>query len=279
MQKDPDNFLSMQISTGETPFTSIINLISKIVSDLRESEDYILHKTWVELIISLLENLHTKIDDSISSIMELLITEIQRSEDKLIKFTLTQALSSWFVYNPTLSFKIAEENGWTQGIFELWITELPNAKFEIEIKRLILGLVSIISCPSSQIPEMLIQEMSRIYKDLAILCQKSLIFRQSNNKNNKQKQEEEEIKAYNLLDDWSDEEDLDDDEDYDPDDEYRKDDLEFYKSSIQDVDEIFEVKKALSSLDAQTYNNYFKDVTADDQHLMSESINNPHVIG
>ena len=267
MQKDPDNFISLKLPSGETPFSWSIILISKIISDWRESEDFLLHRTAIDLIISLLENLHGKIDDSITSIMELLINEAQRWENKSEKLLIVQALSTWFIYNSSLVFKIAEENKWTQGIFELLFAALPNVTKAIEVKRLTLGLDSIIACDVSHIPEIIVQEMPRIFKELTLLCQKSLYLRQNNN--NKQKQEEVELKAFNLLDDWSDEEDPDD-EDYNPEDEYRSEEEEFYKSKIIDIEEISEAQKVLNSLDSKTYDTYFISIPKEEQTLLSE---------
>ena len=52
MQKDPETFLSAAMESGETPFVSTVSLISKIISDSQETEDYLLHKTGTDLIIT-----------------------------------------------------------------------------------------------------------------------------------------------------------------------------------------------------------------------------------
>ena len=76
-----------------------------------------LHKTGTDLIISLLENLHGRIDDSIHNILELLVTEVQKYSDRWVRHIIIQAISMCFAYNAALTFQIIEEMNWTQGIF------------------------------------------------------------------------------------------------------------------------------------------------------------------
>ena len=117
MQKDPDSFLNAQMESSETHFASTVSLISKIISDSHQTKDYLLQKIETDLIISLLENLHWRIYDSIHNILELLVTEVQKYSDKWVRHIIIQAISMCFAYNAALAFQIIEEINWTQGIF------------------------------------------------------------------------------------------------------------------------------------------------------------------
>lgn len=273
MQKDPDTFIQVEMQSGETPFAAVVSLIQKAISDSHESEDFLLHKTGTDLIIGLLENLHGRIDTSISNIMELLVTEIQKVEDRCVKLLIIQAISMCFAYNPALTFQIIEEKQWTQGVFQILFDALPSAKYDFEIQRLTLGLIAIISCRDYQLPDIVTQAMPQIFKELLLLCQKSIYTREQKNKPKDQKQEELCEKAYNILDDWSDDDDYEDEE-YDPD-ESKNDSEELYKSYTQEIDEVLEVKKTLENLDMQIFNLYFSKVTREDQAALQECLSSP----
>ena len=276
MQKDPDTFLNAQMESGETPFASTVSLISKIISDSHQTEDYLLHKTGTDLIISLLENLHGRIDDSIHNILELLVTEVQKYSDRWVRHLIIQAISMCFAYNAALTFQIIEEMNWTQGIFELWFDALPNAKYDFEIKRLTLGLLAIIKWRDFQLPEIVVSGMPSIFKELVTLWEKSLYTREQKYKSAEEKWQEAYEKAYNILDDWSDEDEYDDDDEYDPE-ESKEESLELYKSFTQEVDEIYEVKKTLEGLESNTFDAYFKLVSNDDQNSLQRLFNNLYV--
>lgn len=91
MQKDPEIFTGTEMQNGETPFAAVVGLISNSISQTHESDVYL--NTNHYLIIGLLENLHGKIDSSIGSIIELLVGEIDKNEERSARILIVQALS------------------------------------------------------------------------------------------------------------------------------------------------------------------------------------------
>jgi len=145
MQKDSGTFMGTKMESGITPFDATVGLTSKCISNSHESADYLLHKTGTDLVVGLLENLFDKIDDFLCNIIELLVEELQKCDERTSKLLIMQAISMCFTYNPAMTFTIIEDKGWTQGIFETWFDSLSSVKYDFEIKRIVLGLTSIIS--------------------------------------------------------------------------------------------------------------------------------------
>jgi len=276
MQKDPETFVEVDMQNGVTPFTAVVALISKTISLSHEAEDVLLQKTGSELVIGLLENLHGRINNSIPAIIELLVNEIQDSEDRCAKLLIIQALNMCFAYNTPLTFQILEEKQWTQGVFSVLFDWLPNVKYDFETQRMIIGLLKIVSCTECQLPDMVIQAMPQIFKEIVVLCQKSIYTREQKAKSPEEKDIDLKEKAYNILDDWSDEDEYDDDEEYDPDEE-KENSEELYKSFTQDIDEVLEVKKVLETLDSNMYEAYFGKVSREDQVALQDCVTSPLV--
>jgi importin-7 len=274
MQKDPDTFIGQKMQNGETPFEAVVKLINKTITDSHISNDFLLHKTGSELVIGLLENLHGRIDDSLPFIIELLVQEINEKNDRCTKLLIIQALAMCFAYNTELTFRALEEKNWTQGVFHILFEALPDAKYDFEIQRLILGILEIISCTTYQLPDIVVQAMPEIFKELVVLCQKSIYTKEQKSKSGEDKDQELREKAYNILDDWSDEDEYDDDDEYDPD-EARDDNEELYKSFTQEVNEVQRVKEVFASLDPGLYSAYFEKVSREDQNALQDCVSSP----
>ena len=267
MQKDQETFLNVKMESGMTPFDAIVNLTSKCIQDSHDCSDDLLHKTGAELIVSLLENLYGKIDGYIGHIIELLVGELQNTSETTSQLLLIQAISMWFTYNPALTFSIIEEKQWTQSIFEIWFDALPKARWDFEIKRMILGLTSIISCTDYQIPDIVCQGMPQIFIQLTSLIKKTLYLKSEKEKNEDTKTQELYEKSLNILDDWSDDED---DEDYTPEDDDSGDEAELYKSLTQEIDEVEKIKQTLNELDNGIFEAYFGSVSPSDKQELQQ---------
>lgn len=118
--------------------------------------------------------------------------------------------------------------------------------------------------------------MPQIFKELLLLCQKSLYLREQKSKSPEEKQEILCEKAYNILDDWSEDDDYDEDDEYDPDENNDEDEV-LYKSFTQDIDELSQVKTVLQSLDSNLYEAYFGKISREDQSALQECLNSPLV--
>lgn len=84
-----------------------------------------------------------------------------------------------------------EKHGYTDGFFQMWFDWIGDAKFDFEIKWMLIAISNIITCPKNQIPNLLIQGMPDILEHCKILCQKALASRE--NWNGVVKLEESEI--------------------------------------------------------------------------------------
>lgn len=275
MQKDPETFISIKMSTGSTPYDAVVGIITNILTLSHDgAEDPILNKTGTELVIGLLENLHGKIDDSIHHIIELLVNEIGDSEDTCAKKMIVQGLLMCFAYNAPLAFKFLEEKDWTQGVFQVIFEMLPDIKYDFEIKRITLGLLSVISCKDNEIPQLVLEAMPNIFQQIVLLCQKSIYSREQKAKSPEEKKKEEYEKSYNILDDWSDEDEYDEDEDYDPEDS-KTESEDLYKSFTESIDEVLETKRVIEGLDSQIYELYFGKVPRDELNSLQNCFSNP----
>lgn len=98
---------------------------------------------------------------------------------------------------------------YTSGFFELWFTRINQAKYDFEIKWMIIGISHIISLPSNFLPDFCKQGLPDIIEQLVILCKKAFELRDSKDGTihwhgkTIEEQEGREV-VYNLEDDWSD---------------------------------------------------------------------------
>ena len=56
-----------------------------------------------------------------------------------------------FIYDPIISMNILESLELTQHLFELWISLIPKMTFEVELKRSLMGLVSVLLIPPEKL--------------------------------------------------------------------------------------------------------------------------------
>lgn len=56
----------------------------------------------------------------------------------------------------------------------MWFDRIGDAKFDFEIKRMLIAISNIITCPRDQIPNLLVSGMADILEHCKILCQKAL---------------------------------------------------------------------------------------------------------
>jgi len=73
-----------------------------------------------------------------------------------------------------MTFSIMEKHGFTDGFFSMWFDRISDAKFDFEIKRMLIAISNIITVPRDQIPSFLVNGMGDILEHCKILCQKAL---------------------------------------------------------------------------------------------------------
>ena len=83
------------------------------------------------------------------------------------------------MYNAELAFQIMDRLNFTNGFFELWFSRICQAKYDIEVKRMIIGISHIISLPSNLLPNFCKEGLPDIIEQLVLLCKKSFELRDS----------------------------------------------------------------------------------------------------
>ncbi len=69
------------------------------------------------------------------------------------KFIHIQTISCLFIYDARLAFEVMNKHNYTSGFFEIWFDRIGQARYDIEIKRMIVGIANIISCPFDSVPD------------------------------------------------------------------------------------------------------------------------------
>lgn len=146
------------------------------------------------------------------------------------------------MYNAKLAFEIMDRNNFTTGFFELWFDRINQAKYDFEIKWMIIGISHIVSLPSNALPDFCKNGLPDIIEQLLNLCKKAFELWDSKDgtvhRHGKTSQVQEgKNVVYNLDDDWSDYDS--EGEGYDPDtDEEVQEQRDLYVSPVMEINEI-----------------------------------------
>ena len=111
------------------------------------------------------------------------------------------------MYNADLALQIMNKMNFTSGFFELWFDRVLQAKYDIEVKRMIIGISHIVSLPSDVMPSFCKEGLPDITEQLVILCKKSFELRDSKDgaiHRPGRVGNDETLKEYDLEADWSD---------------------------------------------------------------------------
>ena len=78
-----------------------------------------------------------------------------------------------FYYDTLQTFHILEEKNYLVDVFSIWFEKLQTAKFEFDIKRMILGIANIIS-KIEEAPQMIRDGINDIMAQMVLLSKKSV---------------------------------------------------------------------------------------------------------
>ena len=103
----------------------------------------------MKVLIAMLENLTSKIDDVMDSIITLCLSELQFLDDKKkvpksYQSMIIQTISMSFHYNPLLTFQLLEGKQMTVYVFQKWLALMSEFKHDFELRRIIFGFSSIL---------------------------------------------------------------------------------------------------------------------------------------
>lgn len=195
------------------------------------------------------------IEGSLHNIIEYMVKELSVAETPDYKCMLVQGLSMCLWYNTAQTLQSLEQLGCTQNLFALIfnLVETNTVKQDFEIKRLVLGLSSVIQRDPTEIPQSVQALLQNVMKVLVYLCQRSIIVRSKNNEKAEQC-EEDPIEAGAVYEDEcdnelaliSDDEDDEDDEDYDCNEDIDRD---LYDSKLDQMDEVLFCRDVIMSME------------------------------
>ena len=127
----------------------------------------------MKIIIALIENLSSRLDDALPYLLNLCIQEMLSLKPKVAKnyqsMTL-QAVCMCLWYNSALTFNILEQNGWTFPVFHRLLILIPSLTHDFEVRRFIFGLTSVVNTDPQNLPELVRDRLPDMVQWIAKLC-------------------------------------------------------------------------------------------------------------
>jgi hypothetical protein len=105
------------------------------------------------LLYSLFHNCFGKIDEVVPPIVHLICAKM--SSEQSTESTLRNifgVIASAFHYNPVITIGTMEKLGCTEAVFKLWMSDLTRFKSLLDKKMFVLGVMSLLKIPSSNLP-------------------------------------------------------------------------------------------------------------------------------
>jgi hypothetical protein len=144
-------------------------MIQKVLYIARQSADKDNAITSFKIIIAFIENLYGKIDHILPFIVDTCVNEMNSlhpKQSKKVQSVILQTLCLCFWYNTSLVFQICEPNTlvnyhqeqqpWIFFIFQRLLQLIPSMYYDFEMRRVLLGLTSIVGLsPSNNLPELI----------------------------------------------------------------------------------------------------------------------------
>jgi len=129
------------------------------------------------LLICMLENLKEdqSLDNYLEPILQVTVDQMQLANVEITKFTHIQAFAMCFFYDTPKTLSVLESRGWTGDIFSHWFSKILDAKYDFEVKRMIIGIANIVACQES--PSMISDNLTDILENVAELCKKSIVLK------------------------------------------------------------------------------------------------------
>ena len=136
--------------------------------------------------MAFLENLYGKIDHILPFLIDTCVNELNSlhpKQSKKLQSVILQTLCLCFWYNAPLTFQIcdpntlvtcnSEQQPWVFFIFHRLLQSIPSMYCDFEMRRVLLGLTSIVSqAPSQNLPDLIFQRLPSILNCISNLSSK-----------------------------------------------------------------------------------------------------------
>jgi importin-7 len=174
--KAPDQFLAGTANFGEGPIPFmdlIVSIAAKTVTNDRAAESEC--RFALSLFMSVLHNCPGKIDAYLPLINDVTLGKLGQQinvESSLTRTSIYQVIASALYYNPVLELAELEKRGVTVQVLSKWLQDIDKVDRWLPRKLSILGLASILTIPSTQLPLTVVSAIPQIIERAVLLSLK-----------------------------------------------------------------------------------------------------------
>ena len=152
MVKAPEVFKTQQFNNQGTPLDMLLNYIAKCFSDGDALEDENLTMTGISLIMACLEHLGQGMGQIIHQINGFYLQAMQNGQSRHLKNMLVQGVMMNLWYEQSTTIQSLKEHGAFEKVLGYIFENLTEMDRDFEVKRLVLGLSSLICDPNISEP-------------------------------------------------------------------------------------------------------------------------------
>jgi hypothetical protein len=135
-----------------------------------------------------LETYKEKLDYILKDIIVFTLGEMKSVQQGLYKMLLLQTIALCYVYNPKLTNSIIEGMNLTQQLFEMWISQINNLRYDFEYRRTVMAFSSILLINRNELNPVISDNLSFMMIRIIELFNKLTVIRENKSK------EKEEVK-------------------------------------------------------------------------------------
>lgn len=206
-----------------TPLSMLFQFIAKVFEVGKDLNQEFTSMSGISLIIAVMEHLGEKdplIIGQIDNINMMYIQEMARATTPNYKNMLIQGMMSniWYDQQTTLNSLKASDN--LDQVFNFIFSNMPKMNKDFEIKRLVIGLASLILQNDMPPPPEIMPKSKDIMSAIVTMSQKSLELKEKKNKAKEEAYEDKNVEAGVIYDGDEDGDDIKFSIDEDSDDEY-----------------------------------------------------------
>eukprot|EP00741_Cyanophora_paradoxa_P019839 tig00000217_g19147.t1 len=207
ISRDPDSFVSPQ----NNYIAMIFDLCKKVMErdDGGETEC----REACKLVESVLHNCKGKIDAWVPQFVQICVARLQTARSVALKVLLLEQISNALYYNPVICLSALESLGCTSEVFYAWFQLLDKFVRLHDKKIAIIGLVTLLKIPASQLPAAVQAGHKHIFEAVIKLSEAIVKQRDDHQKAAEEEGGEEHDGSDPDEEDWNSDKELDDDED------------------------------------------------------------------
>jgi hypothetical protein len=162
--REPDRFLTEKDHQGRSYIHRIMYLIERVMRINQRKKDELDNCQAVKILIAMLETCKGKINDLFEGFVKFVLEQLKISKTVYYKIILIQAICSLVVYDPYRAMQAFDSLDVTQHLFEVWISNISKMTFDIEFKRSLMGLASVLVIPPEKLNKVISINKFRISK-------------------------------------------------------------------------------------------------------------------